>query len=225
MNTDDLIRQIASANTPVRPLRPPGARTLIWLAIALTYVVLVVLLHPYTPPFRPAAVGMRLGIEWLAALATSATAAWAAFCSTVPGYDRRILWIPAVPALLWVGTLGAGCVSDWLQFGARGLTLRPDWECLPPGVLIGSAPLIAILVMLRRGAPLRPHLSVALAALAVAGIGNAGLRFFHPADATIMILTWHFGVAFALTALAGLLGKAVLSWRQARARALRGGLA
>jgi hypothetical protein len=33
-----------------------------------------------------------------------------------------------------------------------------------------------------------------------------------------MILTWHVGVALLLTALAGLIGRAVLSWRQAWAR-------
>jgi hypothetical protein len=225
MKTDDLIRQLAEANAPVRPLRPPGTRTLIWLGIALGYVALVVLLHPYTPQLTRGMLSARLIVEWIAALVTGMTAAWAAFCSTVPGYDRRMLWLPLLPGLVWVGTLGAGCVSDWLQLGAAGLTLRPDWDCLPPGTLIGSVPLVAILVMLRHGAPLRPHLSVALAALAVAGIGNAGLRFFHPGDASIMILTWHFGVAFALTLLAGLLGRTVLSWRQARLRAPHGGAA
>jgi hypothetical protein len=103
-----------------------------------------------------------------------------------------------------------------------GLAIRPDWDCLPPAIIVGSLPLIAILVMLRHGAPLRPRVSVALAALAVAGLGNAGMRLFHPGDATIMILVWHFGVAFALTALAGLAGKAVLSWRRAWARVLPG---
>jgi hypothetical protein len=136
----------------------------------------------------------------------------------------RILWLPAIPAAVWAATLGAGCVADWLRQGPDGLTLRTDWDCLPPAILV-SLPLIILLVMLRRGAPLRPRLSVLLAALAVAGLGNAAMRLFHPGDATIMILVWHFSVAFALTALAGLAGRMVLNWRQARARGLRGGLA
>lgn len=221
MNTDDLIRRLADTATPVRPLRPPWMRALLWLALAGSYIAAVVWLHPYAPPFRPATImTTQLMIEWSAALVTGVMAALAAFCSTVPGYDRRILWLPAMPAAVWVATLGVGCINDWLQFGWRGLALRSDWACLPPAIVIGSVPLVLILVMLRHGAPLRPRISVALAALAVAGLGNAGLRLFHPGDASIMILVWHVGVAFALTLLAGLLGNAVLSWRRAWARAL-----
>ncbi|MPZ55238.1 MAG: DUF1109 family protein [Rhizobiales bacterium] len=218
MNTDDLIRQLSGANAPVRPLRPPWARALLWLVLAVPYVALVILLHPHTPEVAESMTDLRLVIEILAALATGVTAAWAAFASTVPGADRRILWLPVLPGSVWAATLGAGCLDDWLQYGAEALALRPDWDCLPPAILVGTLPLISILVMLRRGAPLRPRLSVLLAALAVAGLGNAGMRLFHPGDATIMILIWHVGVAFALTALAGLAGKAVLSWRQAWAR-------
>lgn len=219
MSTDDLIRQLADTGAPVRPLPPPWKRAVIWLAVAVPYVVLVILLHPHTPKLTESLADVRLAVELAAALVTGATAAWAAFCSTVPGYDRRILWLPVLPAVVWGASLGTGCINDWLRYGVDGLTLRPDWDCLPPGILVGSLPLIVILVMLRRGAPLQPRISVALAALAVAGLGNAAMRLFHPGDATVMILVWHVGVAFALTALAGVLGKAVLSWRQAWARA------
>lgn len=225
MNTDDLIRQLADTNAPVRRLRPPWLRALAWLAIAVPYVALVIALEAHAPPVTPDMFDPRMLVEWTAALATGATAAWAAFTSTVPGYDRRILWIPAVPAALWAASLGTGCAGDWLQFGWDGLALRPDWACLPAGMLAGIVPLIAILAMLRRGAPLRPNVSVALAGLAVAGLGNAGMRFFHHGDITIMIVVWHVGIALALAALVGALGRLVLSWRQARARALPPGYA
>jgi hypothetical protein len=179
VNTDEFIRRIAGANAPVRRLHPPWMRALLWLAIACAYIAAVVALHPHAPGLTSSMFEPRLIVEWLAAFATGATAALAAFCSTIPGYDRRILWLPVAPGAVWAASLGAGCISDWLRFGAEGL-----------------------------------------AALATAGLGNTGLRLFHPGDATIMILVWHVGVAFALVALAGLLGKFVLSWRRARARAV-----
>jgi len=218
MKTDDVIRRIADANGAVRPLRPPWLRAAIWLAVAVPYVALVIWLQPLTPEIAETVGDMSMAFEIAAALTTGATAAVAAFCSTVPGYDRRILWLPVLPAVVWLGTLGMGCLNDWLTYGLEALALRTDWDCLPPAILVGSVPLVSILVMLRRGAPLRPHISVALAALAVAGLGNAGMRLFHPGDATIMILVWHVAIAFALTALAGLFGKVFLSWRQAWAR-------
>jgi len=222
VNTDDLIRQIADANAPIRPLRPPWMRAAIWLAMAVPYVALVIWLQPHTPDIAPTMSKMSMAIEIAAALTTGAIAAIAAFCSTIPGYDRRILWLPVPPAAVWLGALGVGCFNDWLEYGLGALALRTDWDCLPPAILVGSLPLVVILVMLRHGAPLRPRISVALAALAVAGVGNAGLRLFHPGDATIMILVWHFGVAFALVGLAGLFGRMVLSWQRAWARALSG---
>jgi hypothetical protein len=222
VKTDDLIRQLAAGAAPVRRLRPPWLRAVAWLAIASAYVALVVLLHPGMPQVTRDMLDLRMIVEWCAAVATALTAAWTAFCSTVPGYDRRLLWLPVVPALVWGGSLGAGCLGDWLRYGPDGVAIHADWACLPPAILIGSVPLVVILAMLRRGAPLRPHVSVALAGLAVAGLGNAGLRFFHPGDASVIILVWHAGVAFALTALAGVLGRMVLNWRGALRRALPG---
>jgi hypothetical protein len=219
VSTDELIRQLADDRAPVQRLRPPIVRALTWIAGTCAYMALVLFLYPGTPAITPEMLDTRFVIEWTAALVTGATAAWAAFSSTVPGYDRRILLLPVLPALVWAAMLGVGCVGDWLERGPDGVTVHADWACLPPAMVIGSIPLVVLLLMLRRGAPLRPRISVALAGLAVAGLGNAGMRLFHPGDATIVILVWHVGVAFALTALAGLLGRMVLSWRQAWARA------
>jgi hypothetical protein len=70
-----------------------------------------------------------------------------------------------------------------------------------------------MVVMLRRGAPLYPRVSVALGALAVAALGAFGMRLFHIGDATVMVLCWHFGTVALLSALAGWAGRSVLAWR------------
>jgi hypothetical protein len=74
-------------------------------------------------------------------------------------------------------------------------------------------PAIAMALMLRRGAPLTPFVSAALGGLAAAGLGNFGLRLFHPQDASIMVLVWQMGTVFVLTALAGWAGRFLLDWR------------
>lgn len=219
-NTDDLIRQIAAAAAPVRRLPSPWRRALLWLALAVPYAAVVIWFYPATPAVS-AMHGTRFFIEEFAAAVTAIAAAWAAFCSTVPGYDRRVLWLPLVPLALWLATLGGGCVSDWLQFGVKGVTLRPDWNCLPPSLLLGWLPLTVMVLMLRRGAPLRPHVSVLLGALAVAALANVGLQLFHIGDASIIVLFWHLGGALTLSVLIGSAGTLVLNWRQARARGLR----
>jgi hypothetical protein len=74
---------------------------------------------------------------------------------------------------------------------------------------------LAILLMLRRGAPLVPHVSLALGAIAVGAVTNFALRLFHYGDATIMVLVWHVGVAAVFALAASLLGGQILKWPQA----------
>jgi hypothetical protein len=67
--------------------------------------------------------------------------------------------------------------------------------------------------MLRRGAPLAPHATGALGGLAAAALGDFGLRFFHPQDASLMVLVWQFGAVVLLSALAGTVRHRILHWR------------
>jgi hypothetical protein len=157
--------------------------------------------------------------EWLfvvelgAGLATGAIAAVAAFATTIPGIDRRFLLLPLLPLALLVASVGYGCVDDWMRLGDAALTLRPDWICVSAIVLIGAGPAATITYMLRRGAPLTPHITTALAGLAAAGLANVALRLILAEEESVVVLVWHIGAIMLLTALAGLAGRYVLSWR------------
>jgi hypothetical protein len=212
MDTDHLIDRLVTDLRPVRHLRPPWVRAALWLAVALPYVAGVVW-GKLTMVDPAATADVRFAIEQTATFGTALTAAFAAFRSAIPGFDRRVLLLPLAPLAVWLGSVGHGCVQDWLRFGANGLALRPDWDCLPMATVIGILPGIAMVVMLRRGAPLNPRLSLALAALAVASIANFGLQFAHARDASIMVLVWHLGAAGVLSAVGGWLGARVLGWR------------
>jgi len=216
MDNDELIKRLAADLQPVRPLRPPWARSVLWMAIALPYVAAVA--WNKLMMVDPAQVGAdaRFMIEQAATLATALTAAIAAFRSVIPGFDRRILLLPLAPLGVWLASVGQGCVQDWLRLGAEGLSIRPDWDCLPMAAIIGIVPGAAIVAMLRKGAPLRPRLTLALAALAVASVANFGLQFAHVRDASIMVLAWHLGAAAVLSALGGWLGERILGWRPGR---------
>ena len=213
MNTARLIQALADTAKPVRPLPRPWARSAMWLAIALPYIALVVFVMSPRSDLMAKITEARYLIEQLAALATGIAAAIAAFATTVPGYSRRILLLPVLPLAIWLGSLGQGCVDAWLRFGADGLSLQPDWFCFPAIVLVGAIPAVAMVVMLRRGAPLMPCTTVALGGLAAAGLGDFGLRLFHLRDASLTVLIWQFGSVFVLAALAGLMGRYILNWR------------
>jgi len=216
METSDLIAKLAAQSAPVERLPVPWLRGLFWLAIAVPYVAIVVMLGPMPHDLSPMRHDGQFMIEQAATLATAITAAMIAFYSVVPGYDRKLLLLPLIPFAVWLATLGEGCLQDWIRLGSQGLALRPDWGCLPSAAWIGIVPAIAMVVMLRRGAPLFPHVSVALGGLAVAALANFGLRLFHIGDASIMLLFWHFGSVAILSAIAAASGRYFLAWRHAR---------
>ena len=168
-------------------------------------------------------IDIRMAVEHAAILLTGLTAALAAFSTAVPGRDWRISLLPLIPLCVWLGSLGEGCVDDWLRLGADGLELRSDWGCVPAAVVLSIPCATIMLVMLRRGAPLFPNLSLALGALASAAMVNVALRLFHAGDVAVMVLVWHFGGIVAVTTLAGWFGDRVLNWQSKGAsRALRG---
>lgn len=213
METDELIRRLVERSEPVRRLAAPWRRTAAWVALAVPYMVLVIVAMSPRADLAAKALDARFIVEMLAALATGVSAAAAAFASTIPGLDRRYLFLPVLPMAVWLGSLGQGCVRDWMKFGRDGLSLQPDWFCFPAIVLVGAVPAVTMAVMLRRGAPLTPFMTAALGGLAAAGLGNFGLRFFHTQDASLMVLVWQVGSVIVLTALAGSVGRYLLNWR------------
>jgi hypothetical protein len=216
MDTEEFIKRLTADLRPVRPLRPPGVRALLWLALSGSYVAAVIWTKLVMVDAAQVVADVRFVVEQVATLVTALTAAIAAFRSTVPGFDKRILMLPLVPLAFWLASVGHGCVQDWLRLGADGLRVRPDWDCVPMATIIGIIPSVAIVAMLRRGLAAHPRLTLTMAALAVASVANFGLQFAHFRDASIMVLTWHLGAAAVLSALGGLLGGQLLAWRPNR---------
>ena len=212
IDTDSLIDRLAAEAVPVRAVAPVWRRVGTWLGLAVPPLLVIIAVHGLAIDLGTMLADRTLLIEQAAALATAVAAAAAAFASTVPGLDRRWLWLPVLPLGVWLLALGKGCFDDWVRFGPEGLVISPDFECLVPTLLMAAVPGTAMLAMLRRGAPLAPRATVLLGALATAGIVAFGLRFFHAGDATISVLVWHMGLAAVFVCGAGLAGPRLLGW-------------
>jgi hypothetical protein len=83
--------------------------------------------------------------------------------------------------------------------------------------MVGAVPAAAMVLMVRRGAPLTPRLTAFLGALAAAALAYVGLRLVHPQDAAFMVFVWQFGSVVVFAAVAGALGRWLLPWRRAAA--------
>ena len=202
----------------MRRLASPGWRVISWFSISAAYAAMVIALMGLRPDIGAKLADPRFVIEVGAAVLTSVMAAAAAFCAGCPG---RPLWerFVALPLLaLWLGSLGEGCWRAWLHAGPGGLALQPDFVCFPSILLISVVPGVLIFAMIRRGAPIAPISTTALAALAAAALSAAALRLFHTEDASIMVLVWQFGSVALLTGFGALAGRRMLRWPEMRAR-------
>jgi hypothetical protein len=213
MDTETLIRELAGKPLRVQPLARPGIRTAAWLAIAVPSALLVMIMMPGRGDWVSRLLMPRVISEEAFALATGILAAVAAFASVVPGYNRRVLFLPLVPLALWLGGLGQSSVRDWLQLTSQGFSMQAEWVCLPATIMAGAVPAIAMAVMLRGGAPLTPRLSALLGGLAAAGLGNLGVCVTHHAYGNVLVLVWHVGIVVALAMMMGSAGRRLLNWQ------------
>ena len=191
IRSDALIERLTLTLRPVRRLPSSAARALTWLGVAAAIGLVLAPLADF------AALRERLMAVpdmWLAVLGSALTAAaagYAAFQTSLPDRSPRWAWLPVLPALLWIGASGMGCLRGWLGAGTHAPSLAEVRICLV--FIVGiSVPLSAALVaMLRWACPLRPGLTATLAGLASAAAAATLLNLFHPYDAAATDLLVH----------------------------------
>jgi len=198
--------------TPVRRLRPPLVRAGCWLMLAAIILGLLAVSQGIRPDLlqRLPQSGFAIGIS--ASLLTGIGAAIAAFMVSLP--DRSHLWLllPAPALFVWLSAIGYQCLTRWISFEPSGVELGETARCFATLVLTSLPLSLAMLVMLRYAAPLRPTATVLTGSLAVAAITATALSLFHQLDATVMILIWNLGTAVMFIGLSGAFHRKIFSW-------------
>ena len=214
--TPDLIDALVQDATPVRRLRPPLVRAGLWLAFAAIVLGLIAIAHGVRPDFSDRVRQPLFVLSMIGTLATGILAAAASFQISLP--DRSRLWtvLPLPPLALWVATIGYGCLTDWVSVDPDGVHMGEAVRCFAT-LLMTSVPLsIAMLIMLRYAALLRPLEVSVMGGLAVAAVTAFALSLFHDLDATVMILIWNLGAAVLIAVLSSVFGRSMLEWMASR---------
>jgi hypothetical protein len=212
ITTPDLIEALAANVTPVRRLRPPLARAMCWLSLAAVILVLLAVSHGARPDLAQRLQQPTFVVSIAASLLTGILAAVAAFLVSLPDRSRAWLLLPLPALLVWISTIGYGCLTNWVDVEAGSLRLGEAARCFATLVLTGVPLSLLMFVMLRHAVPLRPSVVALTGSLAVAAITASALSLFHEFDATVMILIWNLGVAALLVGLGALLGRKVFAW-------------
>jgi hypothetical protein len=211
--TEEMIQGLARAARPVRPLPGPHIRAAVWLVISLGYITAILILMPAGHNILSQLSNPSFAIEQAATLSTGVAAAIAALITIIPGRTPRWSALPLLPLMIWLATLAPPCMREFKEIGLQAFLMPHSLWCVPAMVMFGTVPAVAMVMMIRRGAPLTPHLTAALGGLAAAGIGNVGVRLVHPEDVSVMLIVSHIGGVMALSALAAGAGRLFLNWR------------
>lgn len=215
-DTANLIEALVDSATPVRRLRPPMLRAVLWLSLAAAVLALLCVAHGVRPDISVRLQQPVFVVSMIGALATAILAALASFKLSLPDGSRWWLLLPSPALAVWVSTIGYGCLTDWVSMSPDGVRMGEAIRCFAT-LLLTSVPLsIAMLVMLRHAALLRPTAVSTVGGLAVAAMTSFALSLIHDLDATIMVLIWNLGVAALIAGLASAFGRPALAWVAAR---------
>lgn len=200
MKTDELISLMATSHQPVDTGRL-GRATWLAAALALALTMAVVI---GTIGVRPDLAGALTTMPVLAKIAFGAGVAITALVlfqqSLRPGLQpRRLLPLAVIPIILIAAfalvTLAQVPAEQW-----SSLTFGRYWRnCLVNVPLYALLPLLVLLLLARRGAPVDGRLTAASAGLASGGLAAIAYALHCPDDAIPFLATW-YTLAVALVA-------------------------
>jgi hypothetical protein len=212
MKTDDLINVITQDAPTALPsiTRRIGAALLIGglLALALFTQVLGV-----RPDIARALQTWRFDAKLITTLLCVGVALWVTMRVVRPGTDpARTVGAMLLPLLTLAGAIAcelAATPADTWSVRAIGTNSR---LCLVSITVLAVAPLAALLVALRAGAPRSPAMAGAAAGLLAGGLAATLYAVHCPDDSPLFVALW-YTLAMAVVAAAGAaIGHHVLRW-------------
>jgi len=211
VTTPELIEILCADAKPVRRLRPPLVRAALWLLFAGLVLFALAALQGTRPDLAERLRQPAFAAALAGSLLTGVLAAVAAFHLSLPDRSRLWLLLPVPALVLWVSTIGYGCLTDWVSMGPDGVRLGATLECFAT-LAMASLPLsLLLLVMLRHAARLHPTIVAMMGGLASSGIAATALSLFHELDASVMVLLWNLGTAALIVALSGMFGRSLFA--------------
>lgn len=212
ISTPDLIASLSADPKPVRRLRPPLLRACGWLCLAAFVLVLLGVSHGLRPDFSTKLADHAYVVGVVSSVLTGVLATVAAFMLSLPDRSRLYSLLPVPTMLVWMTTITVGCLTNWVSIGQSQMEMGEAVSCFATLVLTSLPLSLALVLMLRFAARLRPIAAIWMGGLAVGALTASALSLFHPIDATIMVLMWNLGSAALIVGLGRVFGRRMLYW-------------
>jgi hypothetical protein len=196
VKTEALIVELARRLTPVRRLPSVGRRFTLWLLVSAPLVVIAVLAMGVRADAADTITRGPFLLLLALSVLTAGLAAASALHFSVPGTDGATArWTPGMALVGW--TVAAGVLLVNTPPANRDATFPIHLLCVLQIVGVAMLPGAALVAMLRRGAPVHPARTGALAALASAALGAAGTQMICPSDDPLHLLAGHIAIGAA----------------------------
>jgi hypothetical protein len=212
MKTEDLISAMAA---DAKSTEMPIARTL-WLAVAAGTILAAILFFVEVGPradLTGALSSPRFLFKCALTLMLLISAMGLVRHLARPG-SVPIGWVVALAAVPAV--LGVGVITEMLSIPSSvwdnrifGMNWRVCMWLIP---LLSAAPLVAVIIALRHGAPTHPILSGAAAGLLSAGIGATLYATHCQSDSPLFVAVWYVAATLIVTLVGAILGARLLRW-------------
>jgi hypothetical protein len=212
IKTPDLIASLATNLAPVRRLRPPVARATYWLLLALAVLIILAVGLGVRSDLAQRLSEPMFALCMIASLLTGVLAAVAACLVSLPDRSRFWVLLPAPAFIAWAWIVGYQCLVRWISIGPNGIGFGDAARCCATVVLTSLPLSLAMLLMLRYAAPMRPTAVIFMGSLAVAAITATALALFLAINASIMILILNCGTAALFIGMGGAFGRALFRW-------------
>jgi hypothetical protein len=212
MKTDDLIKAIAADAAASMP--SVGVRMTAALAAGGSVAVALFVLNlGVRPDVLDALQTWRFDTKLAIALLTFAGALWATARLARPDADRRLalaaLLLPLLALAIAAGwELSFSPVATW---SARAIGSNSKL-CVVSIIAMSIAPLSALLLALRAGAPSSPGMAGAAAGLAAGGLAATLYATHCTDDSPMFVALWYIPAVLVITLVGAAAGRRVLRW-------------
>ncbi|WP_439539660.1 DUF1109 domain-containing protein [Sphingomonas sp.] len=185
-----LIAQLASELEPVRPIRMAHGIALAALTVLATIGLIALTMGLWSGPMRGEAAAMFFVANALIGLVglVSALAVIRMAGPRVGARQDGARWLLAALAILPMAAVLLAMIEgqiDWHEHATHGL------ECFVAGTCSGSLVAAALIIWLRRGAPVAPRVAGFYTGVAAGALGSFAYGLSCPIDTIAHLGIWH----------------------------------
>lgn len=212
MKTSELISSLVEDHAALKPMR--GDHVLLRIAFgAMISITIFFAFLGVRPDFSQAIIDPRILFKFAISSALVITLLPLAVMSLRPEFrPSQFLYRLIVPALMLLIGIVIQISSCETGTCVQGMIGNYPMACLRNIPALALGPFIALLTILRYGAPTEPMRGGAIAGAAAGGIGAFIYAFHCPDDSALFVALWYMSAIGLMTLVGAVIGSRILKW-------------